>query len=86
MSALTLEAHGGHDTPRLPRFDNAYDLVRLCGGKVRFHELVAPLLWVLQTLATRVNIRQVAAGLYTLALRKDGASWRTYRVIVEELK
>jgi len=48
MSALTLEAHGGHDTPRLPRFDNAYDLVRLCGGKVRFHELVAPLLGVLQ--------------------------------------
>jgi hypothetical protein len=38
------------------------------------------------TLATRVDIRQVAAGVYTLALRKDGASWRTYRVIVEELK
>jgi hypothetical protein len=37
-------------------------------------------------LATRVDIRQVAAGVYTLALRKDGASWRTYRVIVEELK
>ena len=38
------------------------------------------------TLATRVDIRQVAAGVYTLALSKDGASWRTYRVIVEELK
>src|ERR1017187_7141853 len=48
VSALTLEAHGGHDTPRLPRLDDAHDLVRLCGGKVRFHELVAPLLGVLQ--------------------------------------
>jgi hypothetical protein len=38
------------------------------------------------TLATRVDLRQLTPGAYTLALRKDGSSWRTYRVVVEELK
>ena len=38
------------------------------------------------TLATRIDIHQVAPGAYTLALRRAGSSWRTYRVIVEELK
>jgi hypothetical protein len=39
-----------------------------------------------ETLATRVDLRQLAAGEYALALRKDGSSWRTYRVILEEGK
>ena len=39
-----------------------------------------------ETLATRVDLRQLVTGEYTLALRKDGSSWRTYRVILEEDK
>src|SRR5271166_3639977 len=48
MATLPGLAHGGHDAHGLPGLDDAHDLVWLCGSKVRFHELVASLLGVLQ--------------------------------------
>ena len=39
-----------------------------------------------ETLSLRVDLRALTAGEYVLALRKDGSSWRTYSVILEEIK
>jgi hypothetical protein len=92
---------GVGETPRLPRGvldltillpvgteDGEYSIELRTSGTQAFVHASGPAKWDghAVTLATRIDIRQVAAGVYTLALRKDGASWRTYRVIVEELK
>lgn len=37
-------------------------------------------------LTTRVDLRRLVAGPYTLALRKSDSSWRTYRLTLEEPK
>lgn len=39
-----------------------------------------------EELIARVDLRQLAAGRYALAIRHDGASWRAYQVILEDLK
>jgi len=39
-----------------------------------------------ETLTTTIDLREVASGEYRLAIHKDGASWRTYALILEESK
>jgi hypothetical protein len=38
-----------------------------------------------ETLATKLDLRALAVGRYTVALREAGSSWRTYPVILEDL-